>query len=102
QPLLAAVVAHHHRRVDAGVGGDGTDGGAFITVGGEARACRGEDDGFGLRSRAPHDPSVGQRLLTTVASRPSLRSTNVGKRALAREASCGTPPPWWSGPGRSG
>jgi hypothetical protein len=43
EAVLAAVVAHHHRRVDAGVRGNGADGRALEAVRGEAAPGRGED-----------------------------------------------------------
>ncbi|GAA3234260.1 hypothetical protein GCM10020256_51110 [Streptomyces thermocoprophilus] len=47
EALLVAVVAHHHRRVDARVPGDGADGGALVAVGRETLAGRVEDRGAG-------------------------------------------------------
>lgn len=54
QPLLGAVVAHHHGRIDGRVGGDRADGGAVVAVGGEALAGRGQDDSFGFRRGPSH------------------------------------------------
>lgn len=43
QILFAAEVADHQRRIDADIGGDGAQGGAFVAAGSEAAAGRGED-----------------------------------------------------------
>ena len=69
---LVAEVAHHHRRVDAGVGGDRADGGAVVAVGREPFPGGPQDRRLGpvgalLRGRCPHRSSV---MPTTVGHQP--------------------------------
>ncbi len=54
QLVLVAEIPHHHRRVDAGVCGDGPDGGGLETLSTEPLARCGQDGGLGFLRRSSH------------------------------------------------